>query len=127
MAYRFRHHYTRDEARALLPDLRRWLIAMREQRQELDKIDRRLAQLLQQGNDLGGPTVHAYVRRLADIKELLDEFRTREIKIQDLDRGLIDFPALIGSREVFLCWELDEEDVEFWHDLDTGFAGREHL
>jgi len=40
---------------------------------------------------------------------------------------LIDFPAIIGGNEVFLCWEQDEEDIEFWHDLESGYAGRERL
>jgi hypothetical protein len=40
---------------------------------------------------------------------------------------LIDFPALIGDKEVFLCWEKDEDDIEYWHDIDSGYAGREPL
>ena len=39
----------------------------------------------------------------------------------------MDFPAIVAGREVFLCWETDEDTVEHWHDLDTGFAGRERL
>ena len=54
-------------------------------------------------------------------------FSAGEIFIKDLERGLMDFPAIIGGREVFLCWEQDEDDIEFWHDLDTGFSGRERL
>ena len=61
------------------------------------------------------------------MQEILAEFQQRQIQIKDIERGLIDFPAIIGGREVFLCWEQDEEDIEFWHDLDTGYAGREHL
>jgi hypothetical protein len=71
--------------------------------------------------------VNEWVRTLADLRLALEEFRTREIVIKDLDRGLIDFPAIIGGREVFLCWEKDEDDIEFWHDLDSGYAGRERL
>ena len=47
--------------------------------------------------------------------------------MKDLSRGLVDFPALIGGREVFLCWEADEDDVEFWHELESGYGGREKL
>ena len=43
------------------------------------------------------------------------------------ERGLVDFPAILAGREVFLCWEQDEEDIEFWHDLASGYAGRERL
>jgi hypothetical protein len=58
---------------------------------------------------------------------VMGEFQRREILIKDIDRGLVDFPSIIGGKEVFLCWEKDEDDIEFWHDLDTGYAGRERL
>jgi hypothetical protein len=44
-----------------------------------------------------------------------------------VDRGLVDFPAILGGREVFLCWEKDEQDIEYWHDLDSGYSGRERF
>jgi hypothetical protein len=64
---------------------------------------------------------------MAEIRELFLEFHRREIQIKDIARGLIDFPAIVAGREVFLCWEQGEEDIEFWHDLDAGYAGRERL
>jgi hypothetical protein len=76
---------------------------------------------------VGGGSVNAWVRILADLESVLVEFQRREIQVKDLDRGLLDFPAIVGGKEVFLCWEQDEEDVEFWHDLDAGYAGRERL
>jgi hypothetical protein len=60
-------------------------------------------------------------------QEILGEFERGEIQLKDIERGLIDFPAFVGGKEVFLCWEKSEADVEFWHDLDTGYAGRECL
>jgi hypothetical protein len=47
--------------------------------------------------------------------------------LRDIDRGLIDFPAVIDGQEVYLCWELDEERIGFWHELDTGYGGRQAL
>jgi hypothetical protein len=79
------------------------------------------------GFDLGGELVNTWVRTLAHLEEVLLEFQRREIQVKDIDRGLLDFPAILGEKEVFLCWEQDEEDVEFWHDLDAGYAGRERL
>ena len=46
------------------------------------------------------------------------------IQLKDLQRGLVDFPARLEGRTVFLCWELGEEEVGFWHETDTGFSGR---
>ena len=127
MPRQFQHHYSREEANELLPRLRQWLTRLRELRRELEKHDRRLGQLMNRGHDVGGPLVNEWVKLMADIREVFGEFERREILIKDLERGLLDFPALIGGREVFLCWEQDEERVEFWHELDGGYAGREHL
>lgn len=127
MSHRFQKHYTREEATALLPQLRVWLARLKQLRLELDRSDKRLASLMTPGNDLGGDLVNQWIRTLAAMQEVLGDFQRREIHIKDIDRGLVDFPALIGGREVFLCWEQDEETVEFWHDLDAGYGGRERL
>lgn len=127
MEYRFQKHYTREEAQALLPQVREWLQRLNGLRQEIEKLDKRITSLMSPGVDIGGELVNRWIRTLADLQEVLGEFQRREILIKDVDRGLIDFPAIIGGKEVFLCWEQDEDDIEFWHDLDSGFAGREHL
>lgn len=127
MELRFEKHYTREEARALLPEIRRWLARLNQLRKDVEKFERRLGQMAAQSADIGGETVNHWIRTLADMQQILVEFQRRQIFIKDLDRGLIDFPAIIGGREVFLCWEADEEDIEFWHDLESGFAGRERL
>lgn len=127
MSYRFSRHYTRDEARALLPEIRTWLADLRAVREELDKIDQRIQGLMLPGADLGGPLVNRWIRTAAELKDALMQFYSRQIQLKDVDRGLLDFPAIIGGKEVFLCWEEGEEDVEFWHDLETGYAGREPL
>jgi len=127
MNHRFEKHYTRDEARALLPQVRQWLKQLSTLRHELERFDKRLNNLMNPGHDVGGNLVNQWIRTLADLQVVLGEFQKREIQIKDLERGLVDFPALIGGKEVFLCWEQDEEDIEFWHDLDTGYSGRERL
>ena len=127
MKHRFKKHYTREEANALLPQIRQWLAQLNRLREDLQRCEKRLSGLTGQGNDIGGETVNNWIRSLADTQALLAEFQRREIFIKDLERGLLDFPAIIGDKEVFLCWEQDEEDIEFWHDLDTGFSGRERL
>ena len=127
MKHQFEKHYTREEANSLLPLIRKWLLELNRLREDLHRHEKRLSGLTDQGNDLGGGTVNDWIRALADMQATLAEFQRREIYIKDLERGLLDFPALIGGKEVFLCWESDEESVEFWHDLEAGFGGRERL
>ena len=127
MALRFQKHYRLDEARALLPEVRQWLDQLGRVKEQLARLDARLADRLENGHDLGGDTVSRWLKAVVAFKSLLEEFARREIQIKDLDRGLVDFPAFIGGREVFLCWERGEEDIEYWHDLESGYAGRERL
>ena len=127
MNYRFQKHYRREEAEALLPQIRQWLQRLSELRQEVDRSEKRITSMMHPGHDVGGDLVNRWIRTLAGMQELLGEFQRREILIKDVERGLVDFPAIIGGKEVFLCWEQDEENVEFWHDLDTGYSGRERL
>lgn len=127
MAWRFRKHYTLAEARALLPQLRLWLGQLQRLRRDLASYEQSTEPHLVQGDDFGGGKVNQWIRNLSAFKEVLEEFNQREIQIKDLDRGLVDFPAIQANREVFLCWEQHEDDITYWHDLETGYGGREKL
>lgn len=127
MDLQFGKHYTRDQARELLPDIRTWLSKIVQFREDLRDFDRRFAHRLADGCDLGGEPIHRWVSNLAELQVLLMEFSRREIILKDLNRGLVDFPSILNGREVFLCWESGEEDVSFYHDLNAGYSGRAPL
>ena len=127
MAHRFKKHYTRDEARALLPKIRRWLEELSSSTAVVRETEEQIAAFLAKADAIGGDPVNRWVRAVSRVQSLLREFELRAIQIKDIDRGLLDFPAFIGGREAFLCWEKDEQDIEFWHELNTGFEGRERL
>ncbi len=124
---RFQKHYTRAQVRTLLPQVRAWLDDLLERRDKMDQQEQFLHSMRPEGTDLGGYAVNDWVKLITEFRSLLFEFYERDIEIKDLDRGLVDFPAIIGGKEVFLCWEKSEDDVEYWHDLDAGFSGREPL
>lgn len=127
MEHQFQRHYTLEEARSLIPQVEKWLDALVELRGELVRQDGQLQRLLALGHEVGGKPVKEWLVTLAGMKQILHEFESREIQIKDVERGLIDFPAFHEGREVYLCWERGEEDIEFWHELDGGYAGRERL
>jgi hypothetical protein len=127
MPSQFSKHYTLDEARALLPRVRQWLEELGRHQERLKTLDKRVAGLIASGDDAGGPSVNQLAGTLVECKAVLQRFRSREIQIKDLSRGLIDFPSMRNGREIFLCWEKDEDDIEYWHDLESGYAGRERL
>lgn len=121
---RFRHHYSVAEVNALLPKVRAWLKEIRQVFTLLSHLGDRVERLIDAGRDVGGPEVDHLVRQWARAARLSGELARREILVKDLERGLVDFPAIVAGREVFLCWEEGEEKVRFWHDLDAGYAGR---
>ena len=127
MPHQFQKHYTLEEARALLPQIRAWLVELNTLRAQLKQADERIGQMIAGGADAGGTSVNDQIKLLAQFQQNIQKFIQREIQIKDLERGLIDFPSLLGGREVFLCWELEDDDIEFWHELDGGYAGRERL
>jgi hypothetical protein len=56
-----------------------------------------------------------------------EQLEELEVLVRDLDRGLVDFPAVVDGHEVYLCWSLEEPEVRHWHGLESGFAGRRPL
>jgi hypothetical protein len=127
MAHRFRKHYQIEEARALLPQIRQWLGELQQVHRRLQHLDDRIGQMIASGADAGGESVDQQLKFLVARQGIAQEFACRDVQIKDVERGLIDFPSIIAGREVFLCWELGEDDIEFWHELDAGYAGREKL
>lgn len=120
-------HYTLEQARAELPWVAQQLEAMRDARKRLGDADARRALAgASPGNGGGRPGKHvgeAFVELQAGVTEMAQ----REIVLRDLDRGLIDFPAIRDGREVYLCWLDGEADIAFWHDIDEGIKGRQAL
>lgn len=126
--HRFQKHFSVEEAHALLPELRRIFKEIHHTRRKLTRCDEDLGkQILATGGDIGGKATADLLRYLARMNTLLHEIREMGLVVKDVDRGLVDFPHLRDGHEVFLCWELEEDDIEFWHDLDDGYSGRERL
>jgi hypothetical protein len=59
--------------------------------------------------------------------QLVHQILDLGIEIKDINTGLIDFPALKDGRAVYLCWRYKEECIQFWHEIDDGFAGRQPI
>lgn len=81
--------------------------------------------------ELPDPRVVALERRIQKIAREIDSFQTEleslDIQLKDRRIGLIDFPSELDGRPMLLCWQLGEPSVQFWHDSDSGYAGRQPL
>lgn len=120
-------HFTVAEANAELPRVEPMLVALREAKSELldDEAREALteASTTNGGGEPGKQVGEAFLR----VRRILGELSEAGIVVRDVDRGLIDFPAVIDGEEVYLCWELGEEEIAFFHDLESGFGGRRPL
>jgi len=118
-------HYSLEEATALLPRVTELLATMRDARDRLGDAEARTA--LAEASNGGGRPGKVVSGGFLELRESMLELREREIVLRDLDRGLIDFPSLRDGREIYLCWEEGEAEIGYWHEPDTGFAGRRPL
>jgi hypothetical protein len=118
-------HYSLEEATALLPRVEQLLATMRSARDRLGDSEARAA--LAEASNGGGQPGRVVSEGFLELREAMLELREREIVLRDLDRGLVDFPSLRDGHEIYLCWEEGEPEIGWWHEPDTGFAGRRPL
>ncbi len=120
-------HFSRAQANALLPQLTNLLNQLREAKDELT--DTEAHEVLAGAGPTNGGGMEGRQVGIAflEVRRLLETIEQSGIVLRDIDRGLVDFPAVIGGREVYLCWELGEAEVGYRHDLDAGYGGREPL
>jgi hypothetical protein len=120
-------HFTREQANALLPRLNELLSQLRESKDELTDTEAHEALSDAAPTNGGGEEGKRVGVAFLEVRRLLEAIEQSGIVLRDIDRGLVDFPAVIDGREVYLCWELGEDEVAYWHDLDGGYGGREPL
>ena len=73
----------------------------------------------------GNPTLSKMLPDFDRLDLVLHELQDMGIEVKDLSTGLIDFPALKDGRVVYLCWKYNEGSIQFWHEIEAGFAGRQ--
>ena len=117
--------FTLQEANGMLPELREWLARMREARQVMLRSGERVRASVA-GNG-GGRQGQEYTEAARTLKEGVERLSGEGIILRDVEGGLVDFPSEREGRVVFLCWRLGEDEVAYWHDVDTGFPGRRPL
>jgi hypothetical protein len=128
------HYYTVKEANALLPQLTRVLVQIQAQARQHGMVQSRVEDVAKtvksngHHNPIEDPMVSQVSRALGEaIRDGLDQLADWSIELKDISTGLVDFPAMRDGRVVYLCWKLGELTVAYWHDIETGFAGRQPL
>jgi hypothetical protein len=127
--------FTVEAAEALLPQLRDELLAMQRCKAEVDALRGDLEHVVHKsagnGHVQDEDGVAAKRRRAEALVEEMNGRLARinewGIELKGVDEGLVDFPSDRDGRIVYLCWRLGEDRIAWWHELDTGFAGRQPL
>jgi hypothetical protein len=137
--------YDIDAANAAIPEVDGIIVVLREQRTELVRL--RDEVLASGAGGEGAPTAVTAPAGAGEtpisndlrlvrlrMQGLIDQMAAGVARIdalgltlRDIERGLVDFPALVAGRQVWLCWQPGERLIGWWHDLDTGFDGRQPL
>jgi hypothetical protein len=122
--------FTVEEANVLLPTVR-GIVARIQRAYARVSASQAQARQAAAGAEHGGGGMEGgaqYVLTLTELAEASGELEELGVQIKDYGRGLIDFPAMREGRVVLLCWQMGEGDeLEWWHDLEAGFAGRQPL
>lgn len=121
--------FTVEEANALLPEITPKLQSIRSLYSHINEM-RDGARAAAGASEFGGgmPGGTGYVNTLYKVGKLTTEMSELGVELKDYTSGLIDFPSMRGGRVVLLCWMLGEGDeIEWWHETDGGFAGRQPL
>lgn len=121
--------FTLEEARSLLPEVKRQWESVDRARRVLKRLEPEARKAGARASEGGGGTVYGkdYAAALVDFLGSLQSIVGLGVEIKDIDRGLCDFPHMRDGRVVYLCWQRGEDDIEWWHDIEAGFAGRQPL
>jgi hypothetical protein len=124
---RHERHYTLEEANAALPGVADRIERLRAARNLLSDSEARAALAEAAPTNGGGQPGRVVSEGFLELREGLLELQELGVVLRDLERGLVDFPALRDDSEIYLCWEEGEEEIRFWHEPEAGFAGRRPL
>jgi len=124
---RHKRHYSLDQANAALPWVVERLERLRAARDGFSDEEAREALGEATPGNGGGEPGRVVSEAFLELQAAAAELEAMEVVVRDLERGLVDFPALRDDHEVYLCWEEGESEIGYWHEIDAGFAGRQAL
>lgn len=117
--------YTLQEARQTLPTVKALMEAVMTARQAILALRPDAWPAISQAASNGGSQAAGEMAlHIGKLEHAVKAIVGMGIYIKDLDHGVIDFMGKRDGRKVCLCWRYGEENIEFWHDVNTGFAGR---
>jgi hypothetical protein len=126
-------YFTLTEARAALPLVGRSIREAVQAKAHYLEAENAIQNLAQRILMMGGLNVDTgaaeawkaqYDSNAQALKNAMERIEDLGVLVKDLDIGLVDFPTLFRGEEVYLCWRMDENDIDHWHGVNEGFNGR---
>jgi hypothetical protein len=122
------HYFTLEEANEALSIIKPLMEEVQLIRREIMTQQPETWDAIQRSAGNGGnPKLSKLVVRFDRLDELVHRIIATGAEVKDINTGLLDFPALREEHEVYLCWKYGEQQIEYWHEIDTGFAGRQPI
>ena len=122
--------FTIEEANSLLPSVRPIVRSIQRSHRRVISFQTTAKHAAEGAESGGGGMIRGpqYARLLIDLSMGAGQLESLGVQLKDYSQGLIDFPSMRDGRVVLLCWKADEGDqLEWWHDVEAGFAGRQPL
>jgi len=122
--------FTIEEANSLLPSVRPIVKSIQRSHRRVASFQTKAKHAAAGAESGGGGMAQGprYARLLVDLSLGAGQLESLGVQLKDYSQGLIDFPSMREGRVVLLCWKADEGDqLEWWHDLEAGFGGRQPL
>ncbi|RKU18703.1 DUF2203 domain-containing protein [Candidatus Poribacteria bacterium] len=123
-----KRYFTVEEANECIPELITDISALLELKEELEKLHAELTPFLEVIPSNGGGKNALLLMQTGDqFREIVERIQHRGCHLKGLDPALIDFPHMRDGKEVYLCWRYGEREIRYWHEIESGFAGRKPL
>lgn len=122
------HLFTVEEANAALKIIRPLVAQILEIRQSILGKRPQVWPVLQNALGNGGNREASLMaEEFEQLQTLVQEIQATGALLKDVNLGLVDFPALRDGRQVYLCWQYGEDGVQYWHEMDAGYVGRQKI
>ena len=119
-------YFTHEEAKQMLPIIRPLIEKIMAIRNDILARQPEMSVLLEKiGKNGGNQELSKIDQEFQTLERLVSQIQEIGIVVKDINLGLVDFPSIREGREVYLCWRYGEDTIQYWHEIDAGFAGRQ--
>jgi len=120
--------FTLEETNTLIPKLKEMLQELSYRKRVLSLALNKLMKIKEKARHNGhNPMREELLEKISAFNMYLQEIYKLGCILRDIDLGLVDFPAIINDKKALLCWQMDEDRVTLWHEINEPCVNRKPL